>query len=69
MNQLLEATFFHNKNALVERTENEHLSIYKDYAKTVDVFINNLPATPADVRTIYVREVAGSPALHQRAAL
>lgn len=58
MNQLLEATFFHNKNALVERTKNEHLSVYDDFAKTVDVFINNLPATPADVKTIHVREVA-----------
>lgn len=58
MNQLLEATFFHNKNALVERTKNEHLSLYDEYAKSVDVFINNLPATPADVKTIHVREVA-----------
>lgn len=58
MNQLLEATFFHNKNALVERTKNEHLRIYDDYAGTVDVSINNLPATPADVKTIHVREVA-----------
>ena len=58
MNQLLEATFFHNKNALVERTKNQHLRIYDDYAKTVEVSINNLPATPNDVKTIHVREVA-----------
>ena len=58
MNQLLEATFFHNKNALVERTKNEHLRIYDDYAGTVEVSINNLPATPDDVKTIHVREVA-----------
>ncbi|QDK82897.1 M56 family metallopeptidase [Spirosoma sp. KCTC 42546] len=58
MNQLLEATFFHNKNALVERTKNEHLKVYDDYAKTVDIFINHLPATPADVQTVHVREVA-----------
>lgn len=58
MNQLLEATFFHNKNALVERTKNEHLSVYDDYADAVDVEINNLPATLADVKTIHVREVA-----------
>ncbi len=58
MNQLLEATFFHNKNALVERTKNEHLRIYDDYAGAVEVSINNLPATPDEVKTIHVREVA-----------
>ena len=58
MNQLLEATFFHDKNALVERTKNEHLSVYDDYTNAVDVEINNLPVTPADVKTIHVREVA-----------
>ncbi len=58
MNQLLEATFFHNKNALVERTKNEHLSVYDEYAKSVEIAINNLPATLADVKTIHVREVA-----------
>ena len=57
MNQLLEATFFHNRNALVERTKNEHLSVYDDYANSVEVSINNLPATVADVKTIHVREV------------
>lgn len=58
MNQLLEATFFHNKNALVERTKNQHLRVYDEFAKTVDVFVNNLPSTVADVETIHVREVA-----------
>ncbi|GAB3029444.1 hypothetical protein [Spirosoma pulveris] len=58
MNQLLEATFFHNKDALVERTKNEHLSVYDDYAKSVEVAINNIPATVADVKDIHVREVA-----------
>ncbi|RYC68663.1 M56 family metallopeptidase [Spirosoma sordidisoli] len=58
MNSLLEATFFHNKNALVERTADEHLKVYDEYKNDVDVFINNLPATVADVATIHVREVA-----------
>ncbi|MCX6214814.1 hypothetical protein [Spirosoma sp.] len=58
MNQLLEATFFHDKNALVERTKNEHLRIYDECTGTTEVFINNLPATPADVKTVHVREVA-----------
>ncbi|WP_460977315.1 M56 family metallopeptidase [Spirosoma knui] len=58
MNQLLEATFFHNPDALVERTKNEHLKVYDEYSKDTDIFINNLPATPADVSTVHVREVA-----------
>lgn len=58
MNTLLEATFFHNKNALVERTKNEHLKVYDELEKNTDIFINGLPATPADVTTIHVREVA-----------
>lgn len=58
MNQLLEATFFHNKNALVERTKDEHLKIYDEYTNAVEIFINRLPATPADVKTVHVREVA-----------
>lgn len=58
MNQLLEATFFHDRNALVERTKNEHLHVYDDYANSVEIAINNLPATLADVESIHVREVA-----------
>ena len=58
MNQLLEATFFHNKNALVERTKDEHLKVYDEFANEVEISINNLPATPADVKTVHVREVA-----------
>ncbi|GAB3555744.1 M56 family metallopeptidase [Spirosoma fluminis] len=58
MNQLLEATFFHNPDALVERTKNEHLKVYDEFSKDTDIFINNLPATPADVLTVHVREVA-----------
>ena len=58
MNQLLEATFFHNKNALVERTKSEHLKVYDEYTNMVEVSINNLPATLADVKTVLVREVA-----------
>lgn len=58
MNTLLEATFFHNKNALVERTKNEHLKVYDEFEEDVDIFVNGLPATPADVTTVHVREVA-----------
>ncbi|MDB5241944.1 MAG: hypothetical protein JWP57_2569 [Spirosoma sp.] len=58
MNSLLEATFFHNKNALVERTKNEHLKLYDEFKDNVDIFINELPATVADVETVHVREVA-----------
>lgn len=58
MNQLLEATFFHNKDALVERTQNEHLKVYDEFKNDVEIFINKIPAKPADVETVHVREVA-----------
>ncbi len=58
MNSLLEATFFHNKNALVERSPNEHLKLYDEFTDNTVIFINRIPATAADVRTIHVREVA-----------
>lgn len=58
MNSLLEATFFHNKNALVERTKNEHLKVYDEFKNDVEVYINQLPATIADVETVHVREVS-----------
>ena len=58
MNQLLEATFFHNKNALVERTRQEHLRLYDEFRNQTEIYINNLPATPSDVESIHVREVA-----------
>jgi len=58
MNQLLEATFFHNKDALVERTQNEHLKVYDEFKNDVEIFINDIPAKLADVETVHVREVA-----------
>jgi hypothetical protein len=57
MNSLLEATFFHNKNALVERTKNEHLKLYDEFKNNVEISINELPATVADIETVHVREV------------
>lgn len=58
MNQLLEATFFHNKDALVERTKTNYLTVYDEFVPTTDIFINNIRSTAADVATIHVREIA-----------
>ncbi len=58
MNQLLEATFFHNKDALVERTKDDHLKVYNEFLPTTEIFINNIRSTAADVATIHIREVA-----------
>ena len=57
MNQLLEATFFHDKRTFVERTKDEHLALLDDHVANTESFINGLPATPADIKTIHVREV------------
>jgi hypothetical protein len=58
MNQLLEATFFHNKDALVERTKANYLKVYDEFLPTTEIFINDIRSTPTDVATIHVREVA-----------
>lgn len=57
MNDVLEATFFHRKNVLVERTQNEHLKLYDDLVAHTDVLINGLPASAKEVQGIHVREV------------
>ncbi|AQG81608.1 hypothetical protein [Spirosoma montaniterrae] len=57
MNRLLEATFFQDKRAFVERTKDDHLSLLPDYQQDIDVYINGLDATPADIKTIHIREV------------
>lgn len=57
MNQLMEATFFHNKNAFVERTKTDHLQLFADYKSNIDVYINGLTATPDDVKTVHIRDV------------
>lgn len=57
MNQLLEATFFHDKRAFVERTKDDHLLLPDEYASSADLFINGLPASPEDIETVHIREV------------
>lgn len=58
MNDVLEATFFHRKNVMVERTKNEHLKLYDEFTRDTDVFINGIPVPVSDVKTVHVREVA-----------
>ncbi len=58
MNDVLEATFFHRKNVMVERTKNEHLKVYDEFAPDTEVLINGIPVPIADVQTVHVREVA-----------
>ena len=58
MNQLLEATFFHNKNTLVERTKDQHLKLYDEFTDKTEVFINGIPVKPEEVTSVHVREVA-----------
>jgi len=57
MNQLLEATFFHDKRAFVERSKDDHLLLPNEYASSADLFINGSPASPEDIKTVHIREV------------
>ncbi|TAE22049.1 MAG: M56 family metallopeptidase [Cytophagales bacterium] len=57
MNDVLEATFFHRKDVLVERTPNQHLKLQDAFANDTEVFINGLPVAAKDVETVHVREV------------
>ena len=57
MNQLMEATFFHDKQAFVERTKDDYLSLLDGYEKNIDLFINGLKATPDDIKSVHIREV------------
>ena len=57
MNDVLEATFFHRKNLLMERTKNEHLKLYEEFVPTTGVYINGIPVSAKEVETVHVREV------------
>ena len=57
MNKLLEATFFHNKLAFVERTKDEHLQLYDEYRKDIDLFVNGIRVDEKQIADMHVREV------------
>lgn len=57
MNKLLEATFFHNKLAFVERTKDEHLRLYDEYRQDIDLFVNGIQVDEKQVTDMHVREV------------
>ena len=57
MNKLLEATFFHNKLAFVERTNDEHLRLYDEYRKDIDLFVNGIRVDEKQITDMHVREV------------
>ncbi len=57
MNKLLEATFFRNKLAFVERTKNEHLHLYDEYRKDIDLFVNGIRVDEKQITGMHVREV------------
>ena len=57
INKLLEATFFRNKLAYVERTKKDYLKLYDEYTTDIDLYINGLPADIKSIEGIHVREV------------
>ncbi len=57
MNKLLEATFFRNKLAFVERTNDEHLRLYDEYRKDIELFVNGFRVDEKQITDMHVREV------------
>ena len=57
MNKLLEATFFQNKLAFVTLTKDNHLKLYDEYSRDIDLYINGLPTNAKNVEAVHVREV------------
>ncbi len=57
MNDVLEATFFHRKNLLMERTKNEHLKLYDEFIADTDILINGIQTDAKGLQTVHVREV------------
>lgn len=57
MNKLLEANFFSNKLTFVKRTKDDYLTLYDEYKKDIDLYINGLPVKPKDIEGVHVREV------------
>jgi len=57
MNDILEATFFHRKSLLMERTKNEHLKLYDEFIPDTDILINGIRTDAKTLQTVHVREV------------
>lgn len=67
MNQLMEASFFKRKNAMLYIHPDHHLELYDEYRKSVTVFLDGKEVTLDELRKVHIRQVANVHA-HKRAS-
>ncbi|MEI7586500.1 hypothetical protein [Runella sp.] len=58
MNQLLEASFFKRKQAMLYVRPDHHLDLYDEYKKSVTVFVDRKEVTLEELKTVHIRQVA-----------
>lgn len=57
MNDVYEAMFFHRKNVMLERTEDDHLKLQDEFVGKTDISINGLPVDEKALRAVHMREI------------
>lgn len=58
MNELLEASFFKRKEAMLYVRPDHHLDLYDEYKKSVTVFVDRKEVTLEELRQVHIRQVA-----------
>lgn len=58
MNQLLEASFFKRKEAMLYVRPDKHLDLYDEYKKSITVFVDRKEVTLEELKQVHIRQVA-----------
>lgn len=58
MNQLLEASFFKRKEAMLYVHPDHHLDLYDEYKKSITVFVDRKEVTLEELKQVHIRQVA-----------
>lgn len=58
MNQLLEASFFKRKEAMLYVRPDHHLDLYDEYKKSITVFVDRKEVTLEELKDVHIRQVA-----------
>lgn len=58
MNQLLEASFFKRKHAMLYVRPDHHLDVYDEYKKSITVFVDRKEVTLEELKSVHIRQVA-----------
>jgi len=58
MNQLMEASFFKRKKAMLYVRPDHHLDLYDEYKKSVTVFVDRQEVTLEELKNVHIRQVA-----------